>query len=219
MNGKKGKRVTRRKPLACPPKNCSSGVKPFLRARISSSKIRNGWDTRSSTIRPLVLCLTRTGAKGTIRLSTTAGTIVLESMRRKIKTTPFQREILWALADDGRASVLALLKDLALKFPAESPSTILQKAERDIRVLEGLFWLFWQNGSEERAVLTTERSTMPFKDLFRWNETSNQWEVQPREPAFTDIILQLTQGGVEALDLIAAESSEPTPVWRPKENF
>ncbi len=139
-------------------------------------------------------------------------------MRRKLKTTPFQREILWALADDGRASLLALLKDLALKFPAESLSTILQRAERDIRVLAGFFYLIWQIGSEERSVLTTERSTMRFKDLFRWNETSNQWEAQPREPAFTDIILQLNQAGVEALDLIAAQSSEPTPFWRARED-
>jgi hypothetical protein len=139
-------------------------------------------------------------------------------MRRKIKTTPFQREILWAMADDGRVSLLALLKHLALKFPAESPGSILQRAERDIRVLEGFFWLLWQNGSEERPVLTTERSTMPFKDLLRWNEASNQWEVQPREPAFTDIVLQLTQGGVEVLDLISAQSSEPTPRWKSKEN-
>jgi hypothetical protein len=138
-------------------------------------------------------------------------------MRRKIKTTPFQREILWAMADNGRVSLLALLTDLMLKFPAESPSTLLHRSERDIRVLEGLLYLIWQNGSEERSVLTTEKSTMPFKDLFRWNEATNQWEVQPRQPAFTDIILQLTQGGVEALNLIAAQSSEPTPVWRPKE--
>jgi hypothetical protein len=67
-------------------------------------------------------------------------------------------------------------------------------------------------------MLTTERSTMPFKDLFRWNEASNQWEVQPREPAFTDIILRLTQAGVMALDFISSQSSEPTPRWKPKEN-
>ncbi len=122
------------------------------------------------------------------------------------------------MADDGRVSLLALLKHLALKFPAESPDTLLQRAERDIRVLEGFLYLIWQNGSEERPVLTTERSTMPFKDIFRWNEASKQWEVRSREPAFTDIVLQLTQGGVEALDLISSQSSEPTPRWKPKEN-
>jgi len=122
------------------------------------------------------------------------------------------------MADDGRVSLLTLLKHLAMKFPADSPDTILQRAERDIRVLEGFFYLIWQNGSEERSVLTTERSTMPFKDILCWNEASNQWEVQPREPAFTDIILQLTQAGVEALDLISSQSSESTPRWRPKES-
>lgn len=122
------------------------------------------------------------------------------------------------MADNGRVSLLALLTDLMLKFPAESPSTLLHRAERDIRVLEGLLYLIWQNGSEERSVLTTERSTMPFKDLFRWNEATNQWEVQPRQPPFTDLILRLTQAGVKALELIAAQSSEPTPVWRPKED-
>jgi hypothetical protein len=45
--------------------------------------------------------------------------VLRNRMRRKIKTTPFQREILWSMADDGRASLLALLKHLAEKFPTE----------------------------------------------------------------------------------------------------
>lgn len=123
------------------------------------------------------------------------------------------------MADEGRVSFLALLKYLMLKFPAE-PDKLLQRIERDIRVLErqaGLYF-YWQLDAEEKSVLWTERTTMQFKDLFRWNETANQWEVQPKEPPFTDLIVQLTQGAVEVLDLIAAESSEPTPVWRPKED-
>jgi hypothetical protein len=141
-------------------------------------------------------------------------------MRRKIKTTPFQREILWAMANDGRLSLLALLRHLALKFPTESPNTLLQRTDRDIGVLDrhGCLYLIWQIGVEEKPVLWPERTTLQFNDLFRWDETSEQWKVEPREPAFTDLILQLTQGGVEALGLISAQSSEPTPRWRPKEN-
>ena len=143
-------------------------------------------------------------------------------MRRKIKTTPFQREILWAMAADenGRISFLALLQKLMLKFPAESPSMLLQQVERDIRVLEhhaGLYF-YWKFHDEERPVLWSKRTTMQFKDFFRWNETSNEWEVQPGDPSFTDLIVQLTQGAVEVLDLIAAQSSEPTPVWKPKKD-
>lgn len=124
------------------------------------------------------------------------------------------------MADESRISFLALLKYLMLKFPAEPPEKLLQRIERDIRVLErqaGLYF-YWQLDAEEKSVLWTERTTMQFKDLFRWSETANQWEVQPKEPPFTDLIVQLTQGAVEVLDLIAAESSEPTPVWRPKED-
>lgn len=141
-------------------------------------------------------------------------------MRRKIKTTPFQREILWALANDGRESLLALLKNLALKFPTDLPNSTLQKTERDIGVLErhGLLYLIWQLDNREREMLWTERNTIQLKDLFRWNEKNGQWEVQPREPPFVDLIVQLTRGGVEALDLIAAQSTEPAPVWRPKED-
>src|SRR5688500_11247140 len=127
-------------------------------------------------------------------------------MRRRVKTTPFQREILWSMADDaeGRISFLALLKHLTLKFPAEPPDKLLQKIERDIRVLErqvGLYF-YWQLDAEEKSVLWTERTAMQFKDLFRWNETANQWEVQPKEPPFSDLIVQLTQGAVEVLELI-----------------
>ena len=141
-------------------------------------------------------------------------------MRRKIKTTPFQREILWATADDGRVSFLALIDQLAMKFPSESVDRLLQRTDRDIRVLErhGALYLIWQIGTEEKPVLWPERNTLHFNDLFRWNETSRQWKAQPRQPPFTDIILQLTQGGVEVLELIAAQSSEPTPVWKPKED-
>ena len=140
-------------------------------------------------------------------------------MRRKIKTTPFQREILWAMADEGRIGFLALLETLATKFPAESPSSLLQRVEREIGVLErvvGLYF-FWQFGADEEPVLWTDRTTMRFEDHVRWNETTNRWEMQPREPPVTDLIVQLTQGGVEALNLIADESSEPVPVFKSKE--
>lgn len=141
-------------------------------------------------------------------------------MRRKIKTTPFQREILWAMANDGRVGFLALIKQLAMKFTSESANTLLQRTDRDITVLErhGCLYLIWQIGVEEKPVLWPERTTLHFNDLFRWDETSKQWKVEPRERAFTDLILHLTQGGVEALDLISAQSSEPTPRWKPKEN-
>ena len=141
-------------------------------------------------------------------------------MRQKLKTTPLQREILWALADDGRESLTTLLKDLVLKFREQSPNSILEEAERSIGVLERLGFLYfvWKLGSEEQPVLIMHRKLVQFKNMFRWDETSEQWELEPGKLAFTDIILQLTQGGVEALDLISAQSSEPTPRWKPKEN-
>jgi hypothetical protein len=122
------------------------------------------------------------------------------------------------MGDDGRESLITLLNDLVMKFRAQSPSSILEEAERSIGVLEhqGFLYLIWQLGSDERSVLTTERKLVQFKDLFRWDDTSKQWELKPRERAFTDLILQLTQGGVEALDLISAQSSKPTPPWEPR---
>lgn len=124
------------------------------------------------------------------------------------------------MANDGRVGFLALIKQLAMKFTSESANTLLQRTDRDITVLErhGCLYLIWQIGVEEKPVLWPERTTLHFNDLFRWDETSKQWKVEPRERAFTDLILHLTQRGVEALDLISAQSSEPTPRWKPKEN-
>ena len=124
------------------------------------------------------------------------------------------------MANDGRVGFLALIEHLAMKFTSESPNMLLQRADRDITVLErhGCLYLVWQMGAEEKPVLWPGRTTLQFKDLFRWDEMSKQWKAEPREPAFTDLILQLTQGGVEALDFISAQSSEPTPRWKPKEN-
>ena len=141
-------------------------------------------------------------------------------MEEKIKTTPFQREILWSMAEDSRVGFLALIRHLAMTFTTDSPDALVQRTDRDIRVLErhGCLYLIWQIGTEEKPVLWPERTTLQFKDLFSWDETSMQWKVESSERAFTDLILQLTQGGVKALDLISSQSSEPTPRWKPKEN-
>ena len=119
-------------------------------------------------------------------------------MGQKLHTTPLQREILWAAANNGRENVRPLLQNLALKFPAESPAAILDNAEHTIEVLarKGFLYLIWQLGSEERAVLTSEKELIQFKSLFLWNEIRRQWEAQHTEAGFTDLILQLTQGGV-----------------------
>lgn len=138
-------------------------------------------------------------------------------MQKKVKTTPVQREILWALADTGDCSLPALLGSLSAKYPTHSPAALRKEVERSLRVLwrAGCLYLMRVAGGERRIVLVPEMEALDLGRVLSWDEASGGWEVGE---ANTDgIVVQLTGGGVHWLDLIAAQSSDPTPVWRPRQ--
>ena len=129
-------------------------------------------------------------------------------VRQKVKTTPDQREVLWLLAESDRMSCLLILNTLHSKFGV-SPDTFLGRIERALAVLKhlGCVYFLWQFESEIRPVLANERPELSLKDLFVWDENAKAWVAQPQSNV-VDLIVQLTRGGVEILDLIP---QEPTP--------
>jgi hypothetical protein len=142
--------------------------------------------------------------------------LVVSRCARKSKQTPVQREILWFLADTGEASLLGILRSLEAKFPEYSPSVLLVNVQRSLGILRraGFLYLAWQYEAERKSMLWNESSALSLQDLIAWDEATCVWSI--RKPLnIVDIIVQSTQGGVEALELIAAQSDEPTPTWRP----
>ena len=137
-------------------------------------------------------------------------------MRKKVKTTPLQREVLWALADTGDCSLPALLDSLSTKFPALAPAALRKEVERSLGVLwrAGCLYLMRVVGGGRRGVLAPEMATLDLSQILSWDEASGRWEV--REASTEDVIVHLTAGGVHWLDLIAAQSSDPVPIWRPR---
>ena len=134
-------------------------------------------------------------------------------MRKKIKTTPLQREILWALAETGECSLPALLNSLLPKF-SYLPVSMQNEVERSLGILRraGCLYLTRVIGRERRSVLAVEMDALNLGNMLSWDENGRGFFVN--EDNVADVIVQLTKGGVEWLDLIAAQSSEPTPVWR-----
>jgi hypothetical protein len=138
-------------------------------------------------------------------------------MQKKVKTTPLQREILWALADRGECSLPALLDSLSAKFPALSPAALRKEVARSLGVLwrAGCLSLMRVVGGERQGILAPEMAALDLSRILAWDEARGRWEVS--EAGAEDVIVHLTAGGVHWLDLIAAQSSDPVPVWRPRQ--
>jgi hypothetical protein len=138
-------------------------------------------------------------------------------MQKKVKTTPLQREILWALANTGECSLPALLNGLPAKFPHLPPAALQDEVERSLGILwrAGCLYLMRIVGGERKSVLVPEMVVLDLGRVLSRDDAIGGWQVG--EDNVADVLVQLTNGGVEWLDLIATQSSEPVPVWRPQE--
>lgn len=138
-------------------------------------------------------------------------------MQKKIKTTPLQREILWALADTGERSLPALLENLSAKFPTLSPAALRKAVARSLGVLwrAGCLYLMRVVARERQGILAPEMAALDLSRMISWDEERGGWVVS--EAGADDVIVHLTTGGAHWLDLIAAQSSDPAPVWRPRQ--
>lgn len=138
-------------------------------------------------------------------------------MKKKIKTTPLQREILWALADPGECSLPALLNSLLPKFPHLSPASLLKEVERSLVVLYrgGCLYLMREIGGERKEFLYPEMFALNLGRTLSWKEGEGGFVVS--EDNVDDVVVQLTTGGVYWLELIAAQSDHPVSVWKPRQ--
>lgn len=138
-------------------------------------------------------------------------------MQKKVKITPLQREVLWALADTGERSLPALLNSLSAKFPALSPAALREEAGRSLGVLwrAGCLYLMRVVGGERRGVLAPEMAALDLGRMLSRDEASGGRGVS--EAGAEGIIVHLTTGGMHWLELMAAQSSDPVPVWRPRQ--
>jgi hypothetical protein len=138
-------------------------------------------------------------------------------MQKKVKTTPLQREILWALANTGECSLPALLSSLPSKFPHLPPAALQDKVERSVGILwrAGCLYLIRIVDGERRSVLVPEMENLDLGRVLTWDDASGGWVAG--EDNVTDVVVQLTNGGVQWLNLIAAQSTEPVPVWKPRQ--
>ena len=130
-----------------------------------------------------------------------------------MKTTPDQRAILRLLAESGERSLLAILNTLSPKLGSDAPDAFLDRIERGLNVLgnQGCTYLQWKFQFETRPVLVDERAALSLKRFFVWDDASRRWTAA-QQGDFVDINVQLTNGGLEVLDSIVAESEESTSI-------
>jgi hypothetical protein len=136
-------------------------------------------------------------------------------MLKKIRTTPLQREILSALANTGGCSLPALLSSLRSKFPHLASAALQDNVEQSLGILwrAGCIYLMRIIDGEKRTVLVPEMKELDLGKLLRWDGASDRWIAGENNVA--DVIIQITNNGVQWLEVIAAESSNPLYVRKP----
>jgi hypothetical protein len=124
-------------------------------------------------------------------------------MRKKVKITPFQRASLWALARSGKCSLVSLLDDLQSAFPSDSPRLQIERMERSLGILGrmGCLYFCWIWSSEEKPFTVDDTDRLSLQEVVRWDDVKGRWNFQTLEPAGTEIIVRLTNGGQEVLKL------------------
>ena len=137
-------------------------------------------------------------------------------MRNKIKTTPLQREILSALANTGECSLPALLSGLRSKFPHLASAALQDNVEQSLGILwrAGCIYLMRIVDGEKRSILVPEMEALDLGKLLRWDGATDWWIAG--EDNVADVIIQITNNGVQWLEAIAAESRDPLHVWKPR---
>lgn len=126
-------------------------------------------------------------------------------MRNKIKTTPLQREILSALANTGDCSLPALLSSLRSRFPQLASAALQDNVEQSLGILwrAGCIYLMQIVDGEKRTILVPEMEELNLDKLLGWDAASDRWIAG--EDNVADVIIQLTNNGVQWLEVIAAE--------------
>ena len=137
-------------------------------------------------------------------------------MRKRIKTTPLQREILSALANSGDCSLPALLSSLRSKFPHLALAALQDHVEQSLGILwrAGCIYLMRIVDGEKRTVLVPEMEELDLHKLLTWDGASDGWIAGENNVA--DVIIQITNNGVQWLEVIAAQQNDPLHVWKPR---
>ena len=119
------------------------------------------------------------------------------------KLTPIQRHILAFASDDGVASLLDLMASMVASHPVRPPSDQLLVVGGALVKLHrlGCLYLARQRDGEQITLLADEWKHFSLGDLVVWDDDSSRWIVNPVQPGVTDIVLQLSIGGANALSL------------------
>ena len=131
-------------------------------------------------------------------------------MRKKVKLTPLQRQILRVLAPSGQRSLPALLDDLQAAFPVGSRRLEIKRLERSLGILGrmGCLYLSRLMPSEEKPFTVDEFTRLSLEELVRWDDTGGGWGLPSSVSVVTDIVVRLTSGGLDILELHSRQNPQ-----------
>lgn len=130
--------------------------------------------------------------------------------RKKIKLTKLQREILGFPGEDGLASLPGMIMHLAQKRSIERKQEFLTEMEIALIKLRRLGDLYIDRLIDGRrhSLLVDEWKEFYLEKLLIWSDEEGNYKVNPNEPNTSDVLIQLSQGGVKDLELYYRQNPE-----------
>jgi hypothetical protein len=121
-----------------------------------------------------------------------------------------QRAILAFSGSDGLVSIRPMLDCLWREFPRVSREDFVEEVGKALLKLHRLgdLYLERQFGVERRIVKVDEWEDFSLQHFVVWDSSTQQWAVSERQGGADDILVQLSQGGVDDLRLYELQNEE-----------
>ena len=129
--------------------------------------------------------------------------------RRTVRTTPFQRDILWALAA-GRAIPFAEFVTALWRSVDMQTEQFLAECERALGVLQGHGAVAYPREPHLSQPTWTEVESMRLTEELQFDEATNSWREAAGAP-LNDLQIILTRRGVDMMHMIAERGERKLP--------
>lgn len=130
--------------------------------------------------------------------------------RKKVKLTPLQREILEFPDKEGVASICPMLTFLSRELPSAEKDKFLDKVETALIKIRRHGYLYIDRLiDKDRYTLKVEEwKEFSLRDFVVWDRETELYKLNKAKSEIDDVLIQLSQGGVDDLALYYHQISE-----------
>ena len=114
-----------------------------------------------------------------------------------------QKAILSFPGSDGLVSLPSMMDHLWAEFPQMSREDFIHEVQNALLTLRHLgdLYIELQNGTDRRPITVDEWCSFSLPNFIEWDSDGQRWTLSPGQTGVEDVFVQLSQGGINDLEL------------------